>query len=45
MVDKQTGRVVGTAHVDPRTGEWVEGADTGGSTSAPSGGDRGEVDS
>jgi hypothetical protein len=41
VVDKQTGRVVGAAHRDPRTGEWVEG--TGGSPAAPAGG--GEVDS
>jgi hypothetical protein len=25
VVDKSTGRVVGAAHVDPRTGEWVDG--------------------
>jgi hypothetical protein len=44
VVDKQTGRVVGAAHVDPRTGEWVEGADPDGSPSAPSP-TGGEVDS
>jgi hypothetical protein len=27
VVDKSTGRVVGVAHVDPRTGEWVDGVD------------------
>ncbi|HYT09294.1 MAG TPA: hypothetical protein VEL73_01395 [Mycobacteriales bacterium] len=25
VVDKHTGRVVGAAHVDPDTGEWVDG--------------------
>ena len=29
VVDKRTGRVVGTAHLDPRTGEWVDGTDGG----------------
>jgi hypothetical protein len=37
IVDKSTGRVVGAAHVDPRTGEWVDGADTDGPSSVPSG--------
>ena len=36
VVDKQTGRVVGAAHIDPRTGGWVEGADTDGSPAVPS---------
>jgi hypothetical protein len=48
VVDKQTGRVLGAAHVDPRTGEWVEGVDTAGSPAAPAGppaGVGGEVDS
>ncbi|MFL6130570.1 MAG: hypothetical protein ACJ73E_16105 [Mycobacteriales bacterium] len=44
VVDKRTGRVVGAAHVDPRTGEWVEGAGTGDAPAAPSG-PGGEVDS
>jgi hypothetical protein len=35
IVDKATGRVVGAAHVDPRTGEWVDGAGTDGPSSAP----------
>ncbi len=35
VVDKETGRVVGAAHVDPRTGEWVEGVDTDGSPAVP----------
>jgi hypothetical protein len=30
IVDKQTGRVIGAAHVDPRTGEWVDDADADG---------------
>ncbi len=47
VVDKQTGRVVGTAHVDPQTGEWVEGMDTDGSPAVPAGqpAGGGEVDS
>ena len=36
IVDKSTGQVVGAAHVDPRTGEWVDGADTDGPSSTPS---------
>jgi len=44
VVDKATGRVVGAAHVDPRTGEWVEGVDSDGSPAAPSS-TGGEVDS
>ena len=44
VVDKRTGRVVGAAHVDPRTGEWVEGADAGGPPAVPSS-TGGEVDS
>jgi hypothetical protein len=39
VVDKQTGRVIGAAHLDPRTGEWVDGADPSGS--APSAGSDG----
>ena len=35
IVDKSTGQVVGAAHVDPRTGEWVDGADSDGPSSAP----------
>ncbi|HEX6755959.1 MAG TPA: hypothetical protein VF109_08420 [Mycobacteriales bacterium] len=27
VVDKSTGRVLGAAHLDPRTGEWVDDAD------------------
>ena len=34
IVDKSTGRVVGAAHVDPGTGEWVDGH------SGPGGGSR-----
>lgn len=48
VVDKQTGRVLGAAHVDPRTGEWVEGVDTAGSPAVPAGqpvGEGSEVDS
>jgi hypothetical protein len=41
VVDKQTGRVLGAAHLDPRTGEWVEGTDD---PPAPAGAG-GEVDS
>lgn len=37
IVDKATGKVVGAAHVDPRTGEWVDGADTDGPSSVPAG--------
>jgi hypothetical protein len=38
IVDKQTGRVVAAAHIDPRTGEWVDGpgADVSPSTDSPS---------
>jgi len=37
IVDKQTGRVVGAAHVDLRTGEWVDGPgrDAAPSTDSP----------
>jgi hypothetical protein len=35
LVDKQTGRVVGAAHVDPRTGQWVEGVAPDGEPAAP----------
>jgi hypothetical protein len=28
IVDKNTGRVVGSARRDPTTGQWVSGADT-----------------
>jgi hypothetical protein len=28
IVDKATGRVVGAAHLDPETGEWVDGLDS-----------------
>jgi hypothetical protein len=45
VVDKRTGQVVGAAHVDPRTGEWVEGAGTDGSPADPSPTGDGEVDS
>jgi hypothetical protein len=41
VVDKETGRVVGAAHVDPRTGEWVEGVDTDGTPAVPAGGGSG----
>ena len=37
IVDKATGKVVGAAHVDPQTGEWVDGADTDGASSVPAG--------
>ena len=37
IVDKETGKVVGAAHVDPRTGEWVDGVDTDGPSSVPAG--------
>ena len=37
IVDKSTGKVVGAAHIDPQTGEWVDGADTDGPSSIPSG--------
>jgi hypothetical protein len=37
IVDKSTGKVVGAAHVDPQTGEWVDGADTDGPSSVPAG--------
>jgi len=30
VVDKQTGRVIGAAHVDPATGKWVDGPGPGG---------------
>ena len=36
VIDKQTGRVVGAAHVDPNTGEWVDGMDTDGASAVPS---------
>ena len=36
IVDKQTGRVLGTAHVDPKTGEWVDGVDPAGTPAVPS---------
>jgi hypothetical protein len=36
VVDKQTGQVVGAAHVDPKTGEWVDGTDTDGTSAVPS---------
>ena len=37
IVDKSTGKVVGAAHVDPQTGEWVDGVDTDGPSSVPAG--------
>ncbi|HEY6747409.1 MAG TPA: hypothetical protein VI357_17035 [Mycobacteriales bacterium] len=37
IVDKATGKVVGAAHVDPRTGEWVDGTDSDGPSSVAAG--------
>ena len=38
VVDKATGKVVGATHLDPETGEWVDGVDTDGSSAVPSAG-------
>ena len=35
MIDKQTGQVVGAAHIDPDSGEWVEGVDNDGPSAVP----------
>jgi hypothetical protein len=39
VVDKATGRVLGAAHIDPRTGEWVDGLDDGASAGPSSAGE------
>ena len=41
FVDKTTGQVVGAAHVDPRTGEWVDGPDPDRPSSAAGGSEAG----
>jgi hypothetical protein len=45
IVDKSSGTVVGAAHVDPQTGEWVDGLDTDSPSSVPAGPTTGEVSS
>ena len=37
IVDKQTGKVVGAAHIDPSSGTWVEGTDPDGPSAVGSG--------
>jgi hypothetical protein len=45
IVDKSTGRAVGAAHLDPRTGEWVDGVGPDGPSSVPADPSSGEAGS
>jgi hypothetical protein len=45
IVDKQSGQVVGAAHIDPQTGEWVAGVDADDPAAASGGPTTGEASS